>query len=264
MIKIIGENKDKDCKFSFAGKYDQLETLNGLKPYYNYYCIVAESADETNFKNLFQACQASIIYFHNFGTSKVTNMKGMFADCNSLVSLNVSSFDTSKVTDMTWMFFLCISLVSLDLSNFNTSNAIDMTEMFYACHSLISLDISSFNTQKVKNMDAMFFECNSLTSLKLSSFNTNNAQSMSGMFMSCNALKSLDISSFNFSAATNVNYMFRECSSLTNLKFGKNLKKSIDLSDCPLSHKSARSVINGLAEVKDRQSIQFSEKLIKY
>ena len=196
MIKIIGENKDKDCKFSFAGKYDQLETLNGLKPYYNYYCIVAESADETNFKNLFQACQASIIYFHNFGTSKVTNMKGMFDGCYSLTFLDLSGFDTSKTEYMYDMFYSCHSLASLDLSNWNISNAKDMDSIFRGCGHLHLLDISSFDFSKI----ASTFE------------------------------------------------MFSYCGNLTDLKFGKNLRTSLNLYDCPLTHKSAMSVINGLGK----------------
>lgn len=73
-------------------------------------------------------------------------------------------------------------------------------------------------------------------------------------FFNCEKLKSLDISSFNFSKLTETNYMFDECTSLTNLKFGKNLQQTIKLTDCPLTHKSVLSVINGLAEA-DKQRI---------
>ncbi len=37
-------------------------------------------------------------------TSKVTNMYGMFYQCSSLTSLDLSNFDTSKVTNMSYMF----------------------------------------------------------------------------------------------------------------------------------------------------------------
>ena len=56
-------------------------------------------------------------------TSNVTNMYGMFGECYSLTSLDVSSFDTSSVTNMNSMFDSCKSLTSLTLSSsfFNSS-----------------------------------------------------------------------------------------------------------------------------------------------
>lgn len=43
----------------------------------------------------------------------VINMSYMFAYCNSLTELNLSSFDTSKVVDISYMFHYCNSLVDL-------------------------------------------------------------------------------------------------------------------------------------------------------
>ena len=76
-------------------------------------------------------------------------------------------------------------------------------------------------------------------------------------FAFCYSLTSLNISSFNLSAVTNVDNMFNECSSLTDLQFGTNLKVSLDLSDSPLTHTSALSVLNGLATITTSQSITF-------
>ena len=164
-------------------------------------------------------------------------MKNMFDDCYSLTSLNISSFDTSKVTNIRMMFNDCTSFTSLDLSNFNTS--------------------------KVTDMDSMFFYCISLTSLNLSNFDTNSTIDMGSMFKYCKHLTSLDISSFDFSNVNNNFSMFDYCTSLTDLKFGKNLKKSIYLSDCPLTHESALSVINGLAKVEEQQELTLSKTTYK-
>ena len=50
-------------------------------------------------------------------TSKVTNMKGMFNECNNLINLDLN-FDTSNVTDMGWMFNLCYELKEIkDIKN---------------------------------------------------------------------------------------------------------------------------------------------------
>ena len=131
------------------------------------------------------------------------------------------------------MFSECYHLKSLDLSNFDTSNVTTMRSMFNWCKSLMSLDLSSFNTSKVTNMHYMFYDCNSLASL--------------------------DISSFDFSNVKDADAMLDNCSSLTDLKFGINLRASLDLHYCPLSHESALSVIDGLAEVERTRTVTFSE-----
>ena len=58
-------------------------------------------------------------------------MSGMFSNCSSLISLDLSNFNTINVTNMYSMISQCFSLISLNLSNFDTNNVIDMKEMFY-------------------------------------------------------------------------------------------------------------------------------------
>ena len=41
----------------------------------------------------------------------------MFLDCNSLISLDLSSFNTQKVYSMPYVFSNCNSLVSIDISS---------------------------------------------------------------------------------------------------------------------------------------------------
>ncbi|MBP5456495.1 MAG: BspA family leucine-rich repeat surface protein, partial [Paludibacteraceae bacterium] len=100
-----------------------------------------------------------------FNTEKVTDMYGMFANCTSLTSLDLSSFNTANVTDMFSMFYDCKKLTSLDLSSFNTANVTDMSYMFASCSALTSLDLSSFNTEKVKDKSCMFENCSALKTI---------------------------------------------------------------------------------------------------
>ena len=46
-------------------------------------------------------------------------MKGLFYNCTSLSSIDLSNFDTSLVTRMEGLFYNLTSLTSIDLSNFN-------------------------------------------------------------------------------------------------------------------------------------------------
>ena len=132
------------------------------------------------------------ISFGNFNTSKVTNMKYMFAGAGytrHLTSLDLSCFDTSNVTDMYGMFFWWgpCSLTSINLSSFNTSKVTNMSRMFFGCN-ITSLNISNFNTSNVTNMDSMFYACDKLTSLNLSSFDMSKVTNTKDMLASCSGL----------------------------------------------------------------------------
>lgn len=159
----------------------------------------------------------SFEHIENLNTAEVTNMKLMFAYCESLKSLDLSNFKTSNVKNMDNMFLNCDSLTNLNISNFNTSNTTSMGGMFARCYSLTNLDLSSFNTSNVTNLDAMFLDCYSLRSLDLSSFNTSNVTEMGRMFISCRSLTSLDLSNFNTNKVEHMGSMFKNCSSLQTL-----------------------------------------------
>ena len=94
----------------------------------------------------------------NWDTSNVTDMFGMFFNCNELTTLDVSNWDTSNVTNMNNMFSNCNSLTTLDVSNWDTSNVTDMSYMFYQCNDLVTLDVSNWDTSNVKNMSNMFYQ----------------------------------------------------------------------------------------------------------
>ena len=90
------------------------------------------------------------IYFgDSFDTSNVTDMTGMFSNCQSITSLDLSCFNTSKVTNMTRMFDKCSSLVYLDLSYFRAPSTTTTTNMFKDCDSLKTLIGSDSNILKV-------------------------------------------------------------------------------------------------------------------
>lgn len=137
-----------------------------------------------------------------------------FKGCKNLKTINgLNNLNTSNVTSMEGMFYDCPSLTSLDLSSFNTSNVTSMDGMFYKCSSLIHLDISNFNTLKVTSMQYMFYWCPSLTSLDLSSFNTSNVTSMNRMFLNCSSLNKIYVSD-KWVECGNGYLMFSNCTSL--------------------------------------------------
>ena len=146
-------------------------------------------------------------------TSEVTSMDQMFRDCESLLSLDLSSFDTKKVTNMRYMFYGCHALTELDLSSFNTEEVTTMEAMFFYCDKLISLNVSSFNTSKVTDMSTMFCYCTKLASVDVSHFNTSEVTDMSYMFSNSD-ITELDLRSFDISKVTNMAQMFRSSNKL--------------------------------------------------
>jgi surface protein len=115
-------------------------------------------------------------------------MNGMFFQCGSLETLDLSGWDTRNVKDMNGMFNLCGSLETLDLSGWDTRNVKDMSVMFYNCESLGSLDLSGWDTRNVQTMYQMFFNCTQLAMLDLSSFDIQNVDSLNSIFYSCQNL----------------------------------------------------------------------------
>ena len=182
----------------------------------------------------------------NLNTSSVTDMSGMFAGCENLLSVDVSGFNTGKVTAMGCMFYKCSTLNVLNLENFDTQNVTDMNRMFYGCTnlkklkvsnfdthnvsvfycmftnctSLKSIDVSGFETEKATNIRAMFAGCNSLESVNLSSFNTEGVSDLGLLFAKCNALKELDLSSFKTDKVEKVDSMFLDCKNLKTIYVG--------------------------------------------
>ena len=160
----------------------------------------------------------SIAGLNYLNTSSVKDMRRMFANCDSLRSLDLSSFNTDSVTNMWAMFVGCKKLTTIDLSSFNTSNVTNMARMFSGCDTLTSIKLGSFKTDRVKDMAGMFAGCRYLTSLDLSSFKTDSVRYMGWMFDGCDSLRSLDMSGFNTLSVTEMEYMFQGCKSLASIE----------------------------------------------
>ena len=129
----------------------------------------------------------------NFTNLLITNMKGIFQNCESLISINLTTFKTPEVKIMWDMFKNCKSLSSLDLSNFDTSKVTDMESMFEGCERLISLSLVNFETSNVRYMNKMFRGCKRLQSLYFNNITSESLGTMQQMFYDCGSLKYLNI-----------------------------------------------------------------------
>ena len=103
---------------------------------------------------------------------------------------NASVIDTSKMTIMSGLFINCSSLQTLDVSNWDTSNVTSMNNMFYGCSSLQTLDVSGWDTSNVTNINSMFYSCKKLTTLiggrTIDEIISNNISALNGLKININ------------------------------------------------------------------------------
>ena len=189
--------------------------------------------DIMNCSYMFSECYSIIeINFTNFDARKCYKVGNMFANCQSLISLDLSGFITkNNLISMANMFWGCHSLISLNLSTFDTPNVTNFGNLLTDCKSLTSIDISKISTKKAEYLDNMFKGCTSLISLNLSHFFTSKVKKIDNMFNGCKSLKGLDLSNFDITSVTNietVNNIFLNCESLNFINL-KNLNSNIKL-----------------------------------
>ena len=189
---------------SYSNQYIRAKDLNSM--FFN--CISLTSVTlkyfysnfSRNMSYMFYNCK-NLEYFVRNGfkyLSSLTNtkriMKGMFQNCESLISLDLSSnFYTQNVEIMWDMFKGCSKLTNLYINNFDTSQVTDMESMFEGCYNLILLDISGFNTNNVQYMNSMFCNCSSLKSLNFRGISSNSLGTMQHMFYNCSSLQYLNL-----------------------------------------------------------------------
>ena len=201
----------------------------------NILSIDLSNFDLSNVKSMrymFNKCYKlkKIIGINNVNTNNINDMSGMFQLCENLEYLDLSNFDTSKVTNMRFMFNECNKLKEIKgLNKLNTSNVCDMNLMFQLCISLEYLDLSNFDTSKTKSMSWIFNKCYNLKEIKgINNFNTSKVTEMSEMFNECNYLESLDLSNFDISNTKNIEYIFYGCNKIKEMKGrDKFIQKSI-------------------------------------
>jgi surface protein len=86
------------------------------------------------------------IHIENWDVSKVTNMRGMFAQCKKF-NCDLSKWDVSSVKDMEFMFTRCENFDS-DLGDWDVSHVKDMGEMFKNCVKFSGKGLDNWNISR--------------------------------------------------------------------------------------------------------------------
>ena len=142
---------------------------------------------------------------------------GMFENCFSLTTLDVSNWDVSSVSNLRRTFFMCGSLTTLDVANWDVSSVSNLRRTFFMCGSLTTLDVANWDVSSVSSLQDTFFRCSSLTTLDVTNWNVSSVTIMLALFHGCRSLTTLDVSNWDVSSVTTMERVFFECASLTTL-----------------------------------------------
>ncbi|MBO7467147.1 MAG: BspA family leucine-rich repeat surface protein, partial [Bacteroidaceae bacterium] len=156
-----------------------------------------------------KASVTKVVFDASFAYARPNSTYNWFGGMTNLATINgIEYLNTSVVTRMTGMFTECSSLTSLDLTGFNTEEVVFMNHMFYGCTGLTTLDLSSFNTSRVNSILYMFYGCSALTTIYVGdNWDMTNAASNSGsMFGDCTSLVGGAGTSFASAGVTDAAY----------------------------------------------------------
>lgn len=108
----------------------------------------------------------SVTFYASMANAAPASLDYWFSNMKNLTSVkNISNLNTAGVTTMVGMFNECTSLASLDLSSFITSRVENMNDMFSGCANLQTVDLTNFITTRVQDMSYMFYQCSNLTTI---------------------------------------------------------------------------------------------------
>ena len=143
----------------------------------------------------------------------------MFANCESLESVDLTGMNTSNAESFEMMFANTYALKSVNFGNIDTSKVTNMKYMF-ASSGIESIDFKNINTSNVTDMSFMFYDAKNLKNINMRRFNTLKVKEFAGMFMDCTALEKVDLTSFALTykeGLQNFAYMFSGCSNLVTI-----------------------------------------------
>ncbi len=141
----------------------------------------------------------------------------LFAGCVNLTSIDLSEVNSSNVMSTVGMFRDCSSLKTINLTGFAVRSTSDAESMFDGCRQLsniIGFSDLELGKSKVVNLKYLFRNCSSLQSIDFSDMNIK-PSSLAGTFYGCSALEEIIFGeTFDTSATTNFAGMCYECYNL--------------------------------------------------
>lgn len=85
---------------------------------------------------------------------------GLFQDCRSTITIDITGWNTSRVTSMEKMFLRCYDLTEIKgLENIDVSSVKNFNQMFFDCKSLHFNNLENWKVKESAEMNNMFGGC---------------------------------------------------------------------------------------------------------
>lgn len=168
----------------------------------------------TNISGLFFECERlkSVQICSGIG-ARLFGARSIFKSCFSLKEISIGEIDTSKVENLREVFCNCLDLEKIDLKWLSTKSAKDMRSLFENCEKICELDISSFDMSNVVDTSDMFSGCTRLTDINIKRDSIRNLGYTRNMFYECGRLVSIDLSNIE-GEMKDIRGMFTRCRSI--------------------------------------------------
>lgn len=144
-------------------------------------------------------------------TSEITDMSSLFIDLKPQ-NIKIDEWDTSKVTNMKSMFAYCRKFNGIGLENWDLSSVEDIKSMFEYC-SKFNSDLSTWKLPKITSLYLTFHKCSIFTGSGIENWDVSNINDISYAFSGCKSLN-CDFSYWDVSNVSQMQYAFKECESL--------------------------------------------------
>ena len=195
---------------SFSNMFNGCSALTGLD------LSTLNTSSATTFTYMFGGCASlTSLDLSGFDTKKVTDFSYMFNDCTSLASIDfgTSFFKNNLIRTLDGMFANCSSLGSVNLTK-NASASLEtntpystMDIICFGCTSLTSFTLPL--PGRVKSFIQAFMNCTKLEVIDMDALQDYNNPNYNQMFRECRKLNTLKVSHWNcptLSSGTTTDY----------------------------------------------------------
>lgn len=183
---------------SFSNMFNGCSALTGLD------LSTLNTSSATTFTYMFGGCAAlTSLDLSGFDTKKVTDFSYMFNDCTSLASIDfgTSFFKNNLIRTLDGMFANCSSLGSVNLTknasaSFETNTPYSTMDIIcFGCTSLTSFTLPLQG--RVKSFIQAFMNCTKLEVIDMDALQDYNNPNYNQMFRECRKLNTLKVSHWN-------------------------------------------------------------------
>lgn len=200
---------------SAASMFINVELISGLD--------LLDASNAATLRGAFAYCsKLASVDLSSWDVGKVETMRYLFGStisyfqiASGFTNINLTGWITSACTDMSYMFHDCDKLTSITgIDKFDVSNVTYFDHIFAGCTNLAALNLSNWNFKRATNLNSFFMGCSALTELDVSGWDVSNITDMGGMFNGCSSISALGVSGWNVSRVTNMQFMFNKCFAL--------------------------------------------------